>query len=161
MYITFVLGFYVITIYKMLESWALGTTIASVLHSFGQVFLKATSNDPMVVLAYFSITSGSLSAIWLAYMYLIAKSGAKRTEAFDVPMPAIYAGIFFFFGNLWWIYSLQNAPSVSAARMMMTGIEVVVLAILGYYLFKQQLNWVSLVGIALIFAGVYLLNKGE
>ena len=73
-------------------------------------------------------------------------------------MFSLLAGIVFFFGNMFWIFSIKNAPSLSIIRSVMAGGETLLLLLVGYFLFKQTLTIQDVIGIVFILFGVNIIS---
>ena len=116
----------------------------------GQVFLKYDSNvNPIISLCFFTIIMGILGLI-----YLIKHSEELKRE--KIPYFSLIAGLVFFFGNMFWIKSIQNSPSLSNVRIIMAGGETILLLITGFLFFKQKITLKQLAGIIIILFGIKL-----
>ena len=116
----------------------------------GQVFLKYDSNvNPIISLCFFTIMMGILGLI-----YLTKHSEELKKE--KIPYFSLIAGLVFFFGNMFWIKSIQKSPSLSNVRIIMAGGETILLLITGFLFFKQKITLKQLAGIIIILFGIKL-----
>lgn len=101
----------------------------------------------------------------LDYVYLgvaiaaevVATSALKRAEGFTrlIPSLVVFAGYGFAFYFL--SLTLRTIP-VGIAYAIWSGIGVVAVSLLGWLLYGQWLDLPALIGIALIVAGVFVIN---
>lgn len=100
-----------------------------------------------------------------AYLYLaiaitaevIATSALKASEQFSRLVPSLIVvlgyGVAFYFLAL----CLRTIP-VGVAYAIWSGLGVVLVAVIGYFVFDQKLDPPAMIGIGLILAGVLVLN---
>ncbi len=101
----------------------------------------------------------------MAYLYLgiaivaevIATSALKASEGFTRLGPAVittigYAAAFYFLS-----LTLKSIP-VGIAYAIWSGIGIVLISVIGLFLFRQTLDLPAVIGIALIVAGVAVIN---
>lgn len=88
---------------------------------------------------------------------VIATSALKSSEGFTKLFPSIIVvagyGIAFFFLSL----TLKNIP-VGIAYAIWSGAGITLISIIGYFIFKQQLDFPAIIGIILIISGVIVIN---
>lgn len=88
---------------------------------------------------------------------VIATSALKASEGFTRLAPALLTivgyGIAFYCLSL----TLRTIP-VGIAYAIWSGVGIVAISVIGYFLFKQTLDMPALIGIGLIVAGVLVLN---
>jgi small multidrug resistance pump len=101
----------------------------------------------------------------VSYLYLtiaivgevIATSALKASDHFTQLLPSLLVvagyGVAFFFLSL----TLRTMP-LGIAYAIWTGAGTTLIALLGWLMFKQALDAVALVGIALIVAGAVIVN---
>lgn len=119
----------------------------------GQVFLKYDKNDAVVACCYFTISMGIVGLLTLMYLY-------QNTGGTTISYYGLMAGVVFFFGNLLWIMSIKNAPSLSLIRVLMAGGETLLLILAGYLVFQENaLSLSNIIGIILILSGVYFVQN--
>ncbi len=101
----------------------------------------------------------------MSYVYLgiaiiaevIGTSALKASESFTRPTPTIitvlgYVAAFYFLS-----LTLRTIP-VGIAHAIWSGIGIVLIALAGYVLFRQTLDLPAIIGMALIIAGVAIIN---
>jgi small multidrug resistance pump len=88
---------------------------------------------------------------------VIGTSALKAAEGFTRPLPSFAVvlgyGVAFYFLSL----ALQTIP-VGVAYAIWSGMGVVLITLIGWRMFRQALDTASMVGIALIVAGVVVLQ---
>lgn len=88
---------------------------------------------------------------------IIATTALKKAEGFSQLAPSIVTvagyAIAFFFLSL----SLRSIP-VGIAYAVWSGVGIVAISIIGFVLFKQNLDLPAVVGISFIVVGVLILN---
>ena len=91
---------------------------------------------------------------------ILGTSALKLSEGFTRPLPAVVAicgiGLAFYFLAL----TLRTVP-VGIAYAIWSGVGIVLISLVGAVAFKQMLDWPALIGIALIVAGVVVINLGS
>ena len=137
-----------------MKSWIFFVLLSVIFFVFGQVCLKYDKNDSIKSCCYFTISMGIVGAIVLMFI-----NKMKKNKNNKVAIYSIIAGVLFFFGNLFWIYSIKSSPSLALVRVFMAGGETILLLFAGYLFFKQYINVKSLIGILLILSGVHLISK--
>jgi small multidrug resistance pump len=88
---------------------------------------------------------------------VIATSALKASEGFTRPLPVLilavgYASSFYFLS-----LTLRTIP-VGIAYAIWSGVGVILISLLAWWLYGQSLDKAALTGIALIVAGVVVLN---
>ena len=88
---------------------------------------------------------------------IFATTFLKMSEGFSKPLFAILSllsyGVAFYFLSV-----VLKTITVGVAYALWAGIGIAAMAIIGAVLFNQQLDWAAILGIALIIAGVVILN---
>jgi small multidrug resistance pump len=88
---------------------------------------------------------------------VIATSALKAAEGFTRLWPSIVVvigyGLAFYFLSL----TLRTIP-VGIAYAVWSGIGIVLIALAGWVLYRQALDWPAILGIGLILAGVVVIN---
>jgi small multidrug resistance pump len=88
---------------------------------------------------------------------VIATSALKAAEGFTRPWPSVVVvigyGLAFYFLSL----TLRTIP-VGIAYAVWSGIGIVLIALAGWVLYRQSLDWPAILGIGLILAGVMVIN---
>ncbi|GDX64807.1 multidrug transporter [Chlorobiota bacterium] len=88
---------------------------------------------------------------------VVATSALKSAEGFTKLLPSIIViigyGIAFFFLSL----TLKNIP-VGIAYAIWSGAGITLISIIGYFIFKQSLDFPAIIGILFIITGVIIIN---
>lgn len=88
---------------------------------------------------------------------VIATSTLKATEGFTKLMPSLI--VFLGYGTSFYFLSLTlKTMPVGIAYAVWSGVGTILISIVGYLLYKQQLEAASIIGIILIVAGVIIIN---
>ena len=101
----------------------------------------------------------------ISYLYLaiaivaevVATSSLKASQEFTKLLPSVlvvsgYCAAFYFL-----MLSLRTIP-VGIAYAIWSGVGVVIVAIISYFLYRQSLDMAAVVGISLIVAGVVVIQ---
>ena len=131
------------------------TLSATLFFVLGQVLIKKSTTSSLHTAYLFSISIGLFGLIGLILSSTIFKPTALSFKSSSTVAP-ILAGALFFFGNLLWIQAIHLAPNISHVRIVMAGLETVLLAMIAYYVFHQSVTQTQLVGMALIGCGIAL-----
>ncbi|MCX6226581.1 MAG: multidrug efflux SMR transporter [Bacteroidia bacterium] len=88
---------------------------------------------------------------------VIGTSALKSSEGFTKIIPSLIViigyGVAFYFLSL----TLKSIP-VGVAYAIWSGVGIVLISIIGYFVYKQNLDWPAVFGIVLIISGVIVLN---
>ena len=136
-----------------MEKWTIFIFISIIFFVLGQTFLKYDPNDGIVSVCYFTISMGITGFLVLLYMIQNNKNVLNNQIIFS-----LLAGIVFFFGNMFWIFSIKSAPSLSIIRTIMAGGETLLLLLVGFIVFKQTLTIQDVIGMILILLGVNIIS---
>ena len=105
--------------------WKTYVLISVLFFVIGQIFLKYDSNiNPIISLCFFTMIMGIMGLI-----YLLKHN--KELNKKKIPYFSLLAGLVFFFGNMFWIKSIQKSPSLSNVRILMARSETLLLLISG------------------------------
>lgn len=88
---------------------------------------------------------------------VIATSSLKASEGFSRPLPAVLTVIGYAIAFYFLALTLRHIP-VGIAYAVWSGCGVVLISLVGLFLFKQRLDLPAMIGIGLIIAGVLVLN---
>jgi len=136
-------------------NWATATFSSTIFFVLGQIALKLASFHPLIIGYWFSIAVGILGVIGLLMTLITSNEKIKHKDVWY----ALLGGVFFFFGNLLWIYAIQKAPNVSYVYTLTTGIVTVAMLFIGFYFFHQSMKWINFIGILFVVFGVYLITR--
>lgn len=96
--------------------------------------------------------------LFLAIVFeTVATSFLKQSEQFTKPLPAVltvagYAAAFYCLSIV-----LRTIP-VGIAYAIWSGVGIVLIALIGFFVFRQHLDWPAIIGLTLIIAGVVVIN---
>ena len=99
-----------------------------------------------------------LSYLVLAIVFeTVATSFLKQSEQFTKLVPSVltilgYAAAFYCLSVV-----LKSIP-VGIAYAIWSGVGIILIALIGFFVFKQHLDMAAIIGLALIIAGVVVIN---
>ncbi len=101
----------------------------------------------------------------LPYLYLalaiafevVGTSALKASETFTRLAPSLVALIAYTASFVFLALSLRTIP-IGIAYAMWSGLGIVLIALVGWFWFRQTLNFPALIGLTLIVGGVVLVN---
>ena len=82
----------------------------------------------------------------------VATSFLKQSEQFTKFWPSVVTAAFYCLSLV-----LKHIP-VGIAYAIWSGVGIVLIAVIGFTVFKQHLDWPAVLGLALIIAGVVVIN---
>lgn len=90
---------------------------------------------------------------------VIGTSFLKLSQGFTVLIPSVvvvagYVAAFYFLS-----LSLIELP-IGVAYAIWAGLGIVLIGLSGYFFFQQSLNWMEILGMAIIIAGVVIVKVG-
>ena len=88
---------------------------------------------------------------------VIATSALKASDSFTRPLPATVTVVGYGLAFYLLAVALKTIP-VGIAYAVWSGVGIVAIALIGYFVFGQTLDAAALIGISLILAGVLVLN---
>lgn len=138
--------------------------LGTILFVFGQVYLRKSFNkdsDYISTWLFFCLTLGVSSLLILTFLNIIPENEIINTKIIMTTpkiISAIIAGLFFFFGNAFWIYSISTKNPIGNIRTIMAGFETVLLFIAGYLYFSEAMNLMQVGGVLLVVCGIYLIG---
>ena len=88
---------------------------------------------------------------------IVATSALKVADGFTKPLPSLVSILGYSLAFYLLSLSLRTIP-VGIAYAIWAGVGIVVIALIGWRLFKQPLDGAAMIGIGLIVAGVLVLN---
>lgn len=100
-----------------------------------------------------------------AYLYLVlaiatevvGTSFLQKSEQFTKPLWTVLMGVFFLAAFFFLSLALRTIP-LGVAYAVWSGLGVVLTAMISVYVFRSSLDAAALIGIALIIAGVVVMN---
>ena len=104
---------------------------------------------------------GVSSLLILTFLNIIPENEIINTKLIMTTpkiITAIIAGLFFFFGNAFWIYSISTKNPIGNIRTIMAGFETALLFIAGYLYFSEAMNLMQVGGVLLVVSGIYLIG---
>lgn len=149
--------------------WIWAIFIGTIFFVGGQVALRK-SFEPKIGIDYHSLYSGScfsmmigvLGAIVLLFLSILDPVHTKIYFSNDVVSGYPFlAGLLFFIGNSFWLYSISSKNPLGLIRILMAGWEMFLLLLVGFLLFKDKLTTIQIIGSLIIFAGISLIVYGE
>ena len=88
---------------------------------------------------------------------VIATSALKASEEFTRVVPSLIVVVGYAIAFYFLTLTLRSIP-VGIAYAIWSGVGIVLISIAGFFLYKQTLDLPSMIGIALIIAGVLVIN---
>ena len=87
----------------------------------------------------------------------IGTSALQASQQFSKLLPSVLAVIAY--GTSFWLLSLTlKTLPVGVVYALWSGLGIVLIAIIGYLVFGQKLDWPAVLGIAMILAGILVIN---
>jgi len=142
-----------------MEKWIISILVGVLFFVSGQVYLRKsfdTDSNYFTTAIIFSLAIGatSLVLLFLSQLHspeLLVYNNSKLINA-------AMAGLLFFIGNLFWIYSISTKKSLGNIRVIMAGFETFMLFLVGYFYFNEIINSTQLMGALLIVFGIYFIQ---
>ncbi|WP_316823262.1 multidrug efflux SMR transporter [Pedobacter gandavensis] len=88
---------------------------------------------------------------------VIATSALKASEQFSKPIPSIIVVVGYLVAFYFLSLTLKTIP-VGIAYALWSGVGIVLVSTVGYFLYQQTLDLPALLGIGLIIIGVIVIN---
>ena len=88
---------------------------------------------------------------------VVGTSALKASEGFTRPGPSAITAIGFAVAFYFLALALRTIP-MGLAYAVWSGAGIVVISLVGYFVYRQSLDTPALIGIALILSGVIILN---
>lgn len=87
----------------------------------------------------------------------IGTSALQASQQFSKLLPSVLVVIAY--GTSFWLLSLTlKTLPVGVVYALWSGLGIVLIAIIGYLVFGQKLDWPAVLGIAMILAGILVIN---
>lgn len=138
-------------------NWKYSICIGTVFFVASQILLKKSftdSNDYIRTLLYFALAITIMTIIGF-----IIYSDNVITKIDNQHYNAFIAGLFFFIGLIFWIYSISMKTKLGIIRTFMTGFETIILFGVGYMIFNEKIDTSQLIGVISILLGIYLIGN--
>lgn len=145
---------------SMKYNWIYSICIGTLFFVSGQIFLRksfTSSDDYIQTLLYFTLAISIMTLVGFLFQ------GDKTTlhQLTDQRINAFIAGILFFIGFIFWIYTISTKNSLGIIRTFMAGFETLVLFGVGYLFFHEKITLLQSFGVLSILLGIYLIGNGE
>ena len=88
---------------------------------------------------------------------VIGTSALKASDGFTKLMPSLLCAVAFAAAFYFLSLTLKAIP-VGVVYAIWSGVGIVLISIIGYFFFKQTLDWPALIGIGFIVIGVIVIN---
>ncbi len=88
---------------------------------------------------------------------VIATSFLKQSAQFTNPVPSVLTLVFYGMAFYVLSFSLATIP-VGIAYAIWSGLGIVLISLVGYFVFNQSLDLPAIIGLGLIIAGVIVVN---
>ena len=98
--------------------------------------------------------------IYLLFAVIFETAGTSAIQAsqqFTKPLPSIMVAVCF--GAAFWFLSLTlRTMPVGIMYAMWSGLGIILIALIGFVIFGQKLDWPAVFGIGLILSGIVVIN---
>lgn len=135
--------------------WSLSIIIGTFFFVGGQACLRKSfekTDTYVITTLFFTLAIGLCSLI----AYIILNKDIKFEG--NQPYYALTAGILFFIGFFFWIYSISSKAELGNIRVFMAGFEMLVLYAVGYLVFNEKINMTQGLGALLTMLGIYIVG---
>ena len=88
---------------------------------------------------------------------IIATSALKKSEQFTQLIPSIVTIVGYFAAFYFLSFAIRTIP-VGIAYAIWSAVGIVLISLVGYFVYKQTLDLPAILGIALIIIGVVIIN---
>jgi drug/metabolite transporter (DMT)-like permease len=142
-----------------MEKWIISILVGVLFFVSGQVYLRKsfdTDSNYFTTAIIFSLAIGATSLVLLFLSQLHSPELLMYNNS--KLLNAAMAGLLFFIGNLFWIYSISTKKSLGNIRVIMAGFETFMLFLVGYFYFNEIINSKQVIGALLILLGIYFIQ---
>jgi drug/metabolite transporter (DMT)-like permease len=142
-----------------MEKWIISILVGVLFFVSGQVYLRKsfdTDSNYFTTAIIFSLAIGATSLVLLFLSQLHSPELLMYNNS--KLLNAAIAGLLFFIGNLFWIYSISTKKSLGNIRVIMAGFETFMLFLVGYFYFNEIINSKQVIGALLILLGIYFIQ---
>lgn len=148
-----------------MESWISSILLGTTFFVLGQVYLRKSfdkDSDYISTWLVFCLTFGIASAILIILTRVFPIHNSFQTKIV-LTQPKLYsamiAGLLFFIGNAFWIYSISTKNPIGSIRTIMAGYEMILLYAAGYLFFSEAINITQIAGVVFTIFGMYLIGS--
>lgn len=135
--------------------WPLALVVVS--NVFYQICAKSVP-ESMNPLASLTVTYAVGAVLSFVLYFVLNKSPNIINEYRHVNWAPFVLGIVIVGLEVGYIYAYKAGWQVSTAQIVQAALLAVILIFVGYYLYKEQLTWNRIVGVAVCLAGLVLIN---
>lgn len=146
-----------------MKLFVLSILIGTIFFVFGQVFLRKSFEKGALFLdtwLLFSLSIGICAFLFLCGRFFFYDQLPFEPLVFDpLVFDPLVAGLFFFFGNAFWIYSISTKNPIGNIRTIMAGFEMLLLFGAGYLFFHDSIHYIQFIGVLFTLLGIYLVGS--
>jgi small multidrug resistance pump len=103
-------------------------------------------------------------ALALLAVAIVCEVGAtvslRASDGFSRPLPIVGVVLGYGVSFVALSFALKRGIGLGTAYAIWSGVGTVLVAVLGYLLFGDRVGWLAILGMALVIAGVVVLNLG-
>jgi multidrug transporter EmrE-like cation transporter len=141
--------------------WRYSIGIGTFFFVAGQVLLRKSfdnSTNYIMSLLYFTMAISIMTVLGCVYQNenVVDFNNFNRQH-----YSAFAAGILFYIGFYFWIYSISTKNDLGIIRTFMAGFETLVLFMVGYLVFNDTISLLQSFGVLSILLGIYLIGNGH
>tara|TARA_B110000285_G_C15121443_1_gene617417 strand:- start:271 stop:708 length:438 start_codon:yes stop_codon:yes gene_type:complete len=145
----------------MMNDWRYNIGAGTFFFIAGQILLRKSfddSNNYIMSLLYFTLAISFMTIIGMVYYNenIFDFSQLKNQHYYSFT-----AGILFFIGFIFWIYSISQKIELGIIRTFMAGFETLILFIVGYLLFNDKITLLQFFGVLSILLGIFIIGNGH
>lgn len=134
--------------------WLYSILIGTIFFIIGQLFLRRTFESKNKI-DYFNVSLLFSSAVGIFSLFLLlSQMYRKRITINENYWNPIIAGLMFFIGFFFWIYTISSKESLGLIRIAMAGFETIILFLLSYIFFNDIITVKHLIGSILVLLGI-------
>ena len=135
-------------------NWLYSILIGTIFFIVGQLFLRRTFESKNKI-DYFTVSLLFSSAVGIFSLFLLlSQMYRKRITINENYWNPIFAGLMFFIGFFFWIYTISSKKSLGLIRIAMAGFETIILFLLSYIFFNDIITVKHLIGSILVLLGI-------
>jgi multidrug transporter EmrE-like cation transporter len=141
--------------------WRYSIGIGTFFFVAGQVLLRKSfdnSTNYIMSLLYFTMAISIMTVLGCVYQN---ENVVDFNNFNSQHYSAFAAGILFYIGFYFWIYSISTKNDLGIIRTFMAGFETLVLFMVGYLVFNDTISLLQSFGVLSILLGIYLIGNGH